>query len=274
MVANVSDEEMQEHYDNFFEDVFVECEDRYGEIEEMNVCDNLGDHLVGNVYIKVRLLFVFIEFYCNLLIDPCIFSFAVKKTLNAQQKNWIIVGSAVVQFTQNYLPLLISVKPVADNTKWVNALVLDFAISCIWNRFREIFEGTFRWQWIPTQDHLAETSYIFPCTDICIHVVAEDGQGVARDHHNNNNNSKGAKDATVPEIAVVPVAEIDVNDQRIVKDATKKTNDFNFDLHRIRPCKNPLEKAITDVINFKRIVKKRDNNGRSDVAFRRFWSDF
>lgn len=45
---------MQEHYDNFFEDVFVECEDKYGEIEEMNVCDNLGDHLVGNVYIKVR----------------------------------------------------------------------------------------------------------------------------------------------------------------------------------------------------------------------------
>lgn len=49
----MSDEEMQEHYDNFFEDVFVECEDKYGEIEEMNVCDNLGDHLVGNVYIKV-----------------------------------------------------------------------------------------------------------------------------------------------------------------------------------------------------------------------------
>lgn len=27
---------------------------RYGEVEEMNVCDNLGDHLVGNVYIKFR----------------------------------------------------------------------------------------------------------------------------------------------------------------------------------------------------------------------------
>ena len=26
---------------------------QYGNIEEMNVCDNLGDHLVGNVYIKV-----------------------------------------------------------------------------------------------------------------------------------------------------------------------------------------------------------------------------
>ena len=58
MVANVSDEEMQEHYDNFFEDVFVELEDKYGEIEEMNVCDNLGDHLVGNVYIKVSLMFI------------------------------------------------------------------------------------------------------------------------------------------------------------------------------------------------------------------------
>ena len=40
---------LQEHYDNFFEDVFVECEDKYGPVEEMNVCDNLGDHLVGNV---------------------------------------------------------------------------------------------------------------------------------------------------------------------------------------------------------------------------------
>lgn len=28
MVSNVTDEEMQEHYDNFFEDVFVECEDK------------------------------------------------------------------------------------------------------------------------------------------------------------------------------------------------------------------------------------------------------
>ena len=27
---------------------------QYGEIEEMNVCDNMGDHLVGNVYVKVR----------------------------------------------------------------------------------------------------------------------------------------------------------------------------------------------------------------------------
>lgn len=50
----MSEEEMQEHFDNFFEDVFIELEDKYGEIEEMNVCDNLGDHLVGNVYVKFR----------------------------------------------------------------------------------------------------------------------------------------------------------------------------------------------------------------------------
>ncbi|KAK4023667.1 splicing factor U2AF 35 kDa subunit [Daphnia magna] len=53
-IVTMSDEEAQEHFDNFFEDVFAECEDKYGEIEEMNVCDNLGDHLVGNVYIKFR----------------------------------------------------------------------------------------------------------------------------------------------------------------------------------------------------------------------------
>lgn len=32
--------------------MFLELQ--YGEIEEMNVCDNLGDHLVGNVYVKFR----------------------------------------------------------------------------------------------------------------------------------------------------------------------------------------------------------------------------
>jgi len=48
----MGDIEAQDHYDNFFEDVFLEMEDKYGEIEEVNVCDNLGDHLVGNVYVK------------------------------------------------------------------------------------------------------------------------------------------------------------------------------------------------------------------------------
>uniref|UniRef100_A0AAY4BMK1 Splicing factor U2AF 35 kDa subunit n=1 Tax=Denticeps clupeoides TaxID=299321 RepID=A0AAY4BMK1_9TELE len=37
-----------------FPEVFTEMEEKYGEVEEMNVCDNLGDHLVGNVYVKFR----------------------------------------------------------------------------------------------------------------------------------------------------------------------------------------------------------------------------
>ncbi|XP_029434556.1 uncharacterized protein LOC115076799 isoform X3 [Rhinatrema bivittatum] len=36
------------------QEVFTEMEEKYGEVEEMNVCDNLGDHLVGNVYVKFR----------------------------------------------------------------------------------------------------------------------------------------------------------------------------------------------------------------------------
>uniref|UniRef100_A0A2K6MUM0 U2 small nuclear RNA auxiliary factor 1 like 4 n=2 Tax=Rhinopithecus TaxID=542827 RepID=A0A2K6MUM0_RHIBE len=36
----------------FSQEVFTELQ-KYGEIEEMNVCDNLGDHLVGNIYVKV-----------------------------------------------------------------------------------------------------------------------------------------------------------------------------------------------------------------------------
>ena len=30
----------------------------------MNVCDNLGDHLVGNVYVKVRMLPLVLLRYC------------------------------------------------------------------------------------------------------------------------------------------------------------------------------------------------------------------
>ncbi|XP_037950494.1 splicing factor U2AF 35 kDa subunit-like [Teleopsis dalmanni] len=50
----LTEQEIQEHYDNFYEDVYVECMERYGEIAELHVCDNLGDHLVGNVYIKFK----------------------------------------------------------------------------------------------------------------------------------------------------------------------------------------------------------------------------
>ncbi|KAL4692694.1 hypothetical protein H8959_016504 [Pygathrix nigripes] len=50
----VSDAEMQEHCDEFFEEIFTEMEEKYGEAEETNVCDKLGGHLVGSVYGKFR----------------------------------------------------------------------------------------------------------------------------------------------------------------------------------------------------------------------------
>lgn len=40
-----------DHFEEFYEEVFDELM-KYGEIEDMVVCDNIGDHIIGNVYIK------------------------------------------------------------------------------------------------------------------------------------------------------------------------------------------------------------------------------
>ena len=53
MNSKMSNSEMQQDYDLFYEDLFVEL-GKYGEIIEMNVCDNVGDHLVGNVYTRFK----------------------------------------------------------------------------------------------------------------------------------------------------------------------------------------------------------------------------
>ena len=37
--------------DEFYEDIFNEIR-KFGKVEEMHVCENLGEHLMGNVYIK------------------------------------------------------------------------------------------------------------------------------------------------------------------------------------------------------------------------------
>lgn len=39
------------HFEGFYEEVFLELA-KYGEIEELHVCDNIGEHLLGNVYVK------------------------------------------------------------------------------------------------------------------------------------------------------------------------------------------------------------------------------
>jgi len=42
-----------EHFEEFYEEILEEFM-KYGEIEEMHVVENLGDHMFGNVYIKYR----------------------------------------------------------------------------------------------------------------------------------------------------------------------------------------------------------------------------
>jgi splicing factor U2AF 35 kDa subunit len=46
-------EDLQRQFDDFYEDIFIELA-KYGEMEDLIVCDNMGDHLVGNVYIRYR----------------------------------------------------------------------------------------------------------------------------------------------------------------------------------------------------------------------------
>ncbi|KAE9554630.1 hypothetical protein FO519_002190 [Halicephalobus sp. NKZ332] len=39
-------------FEDFYEEVFTEIEDSYGRINQMHVCENMGEHLIGNVYAK------------------------------------------------------------------------------------------------------------------------------------------------------------------------------------------------------------------------------
>lgn len=49
--APVSEQEVKEYFETFYEDVFTELV-KYGNLLEMHVCDNVGDHLIGNVYAR------------------------------------------------------------------------------------------------------------------------------------------------------------------------------------------------------------------------------
>ena len=44
-------DDTQEHFEAFYEEVFLELS-KYGELEDMGVVDNIGDHMIGTVYIK------------------------------------------------------------------------------------------------------------------------------------------------------------------------------------------------------------------------------
>ncbi|ONK70184.1 uncharacterized protein A4U43_C05F31130 [Asparagus officinalis] len=44
---------IQEHFEDFYEDIFEELS-KFGELETLNICDNLADHMVGNVYAQFK----------------------------------------------------------------------------------------------------------------------------------------------------------------------------------------------------------------------------
>lgn len=52
--VHLTESQLQDDFDLFYEDIFCELA-KFGEVEEMVVCDNVGDHLVGNVYCQYRL---------------------------------------------------------------------------------------------------------------------------------------------------------------------------------------------------------------------------
>ncbi|KAK9755493.1 hypothetical protein RND81_01G029400 [Saponaria officinalis] len=51
--APLDPRKIQQHFEDFYEDLFEELS-KYGEIESLNICDNLADHMVGNVYVQFR----------------------------------------------------------------------------------------------------------------------------------------------------------------------------------------------------------------------------
>ena len=46
------EDDLQDHFEDFYEDIFEELTKVGGELEQLRVCENLSDHLTGNVYAK------------------------------------------------------------------------------------------------------------------------------------------------------------------------------------------------------------------------------
>ncbi|KAI3386808.1 hypothetical protein SNEBB_000734 [Seison nebaliae] len=46
--------QQQKEFNQFYQELFEEISKKYGEIVELNVCNNLGEHLNGNAYVKFR----------------------------------------------------------------------------------------------------------------------------------------------------------------------------------------------------------------------------
>ncbi|CDP20409.1 unnamed protein product [Coffea canephora] len=44
---------IQEHFKDFYEDIFEEL-GKFDKIESLNICDNLADHMISNVYVQFK----------------------------------------------------------------------------------------------------------------------------------------------------------------------------------------------------------------------------
>ena len=87
---------------------------QYGAIEEMNVCDNLGDHLVGNVYIKVSVMmylhmYVCVRILCSRNFEEEIFEVVSHRNIlqikfqgSAVSMHVELIFEARVKFIKNY----------------------------------------------------------------------------------------------------------------------------------------------------------------------------
>uniref|UniRef100_J3MYR7 Uncharacterized protein n=1 Tax=Oryza brachyantha TaxID=4533 RepID=J3MYR7_ORYBR len=49
----IDPEKIQADFEDFYEDIFDELS-KHGEVESLHVCDNLADHMIGNVYVQFR----------------------------------------------------------------------------------------------------------------------------------------------------------------------------------------------------------------------------
>jgi len=49
--AKFTEKELQDNFDAIYEDLYCELA-KYGHLLELHVCDNVGDHLIGNVYVR------------------------------------------------------------------------------------------------------------------------------------------------------------------------------------------------------------------------------
>ncbi|KAJ7251491.1 splicing factor U2AF subunit [Mycena haematopus] len=51
LLPNLTEKELQEGFDAVYEDLYCELT-KFGHLLELHVCDNVGDHLIGNVYAR------------------------------------------------------------------------------------------------------------------------------------------------------------------------------------------------------------------------------